>query len=365
MKTTNTFADLMQNFAIWNAAKQDHPEKYEKALTDLATAVAYSVLKKCIDTSYNPMLVQLRKELTNANKMLLALEYSTDNATDIRYNDNGDLRETTTDRDLKQASATLASETLGDGLDLVNTAVVAILEECKKANDRTIYTIYDHGDHFKKIYCSCRRPDSYNNFCGAFFGDYELECSSALDDIEWLEIPYEIRRLKRKVWIKSNESVNGWETVETTPIQEIFKAVRRSIMNSRAAAADPRNGYSYISELATDPESGESCEIYRRLNKYADLGDTSDYAAGGLYSVGNDVVDRYDAIIFSLNLSKKQAAVLKLRERGYNNKAIATYLGVTENSVKGAMTQVKEKARAQGLEPSSKGEKIPKRKHYK
>jgi hypothetical protein len=49
---------------------------------------------------------------------------------------------------------------------------------------------------------------------------------------KFLENTYEVRRLKKKVRIKSADSVNGWETVETSPIKEVYKAVRREIANS-------------------------------------------------------------------------------------------------------------------------------------
>ena len=90
--------------------------------------------------------------------------------------------------------------------------------------------------------------------------------------VEFMESPYKERRLKKKVWIKKADSVNGWETVETTPIQEVYKSVRREIENSRAMSTDARNGYTYLEEIAQDGETGEKTQVYKRLIKYADLG---------------------------------------------------------------------------------------------
>lgn len=61
----------------------------------------------------------------------------------------------------------LTQQILGDGLDLVNTAIVSLLDECTKVDTTA------------------------ENF---------------------LETVYTVRRLKKKVWIKVEDSVNGWET---------------------------------------------------------------------------------------------------------------------------------------------------------
>lgn len=321
----SSFATLMEHFAALHdtttTTTPDPRPEYANALTDIATAVTYSVLKKCIDpqlhntngkvsdSGYNTALVNIRRDIARARDTLDATRYSTDSATVLTYNDNGDLTKVIIDRHLNRASGALASATIGDGLDLVNTAVVAILDECAKQADRD--------------------PDMPTD----------------------LERPYTVRRLKRKVWIRSADSIGGWETVETSPIREVYRRVRRAIMSSRAVQLDPRNGYSYIADIATDPDSEATAAIYKRLAKYADLGGyaTDFNGACTFYTVDKETADRYDDMVASLNLTKKQAQVLELKQRGYGNKAIATYLGVTENSVKGAVAEIRRKARKAGL----------------
>lgn len=311
--TRKAFSALLETYA--NESTDTTTATYAAALTDLATAVAYSVLKKCINTGYNETLVTVRSELTSARRTLESIDYCNEHAAALTYNDNGDLTEKTLDNDLKKALTKLASVTIGDGLDLVNTAIVAILDETKK----------------------------------------QVARGESVD----LERPYTVRRLKKKVWIKSADSVNGWETVETTPIREIYKAVRRYITQTSAMSTDPRNGYSYIQDMSYDSETGESETIYRRLTKYANLGGYAcDYnGAMTFYTVDNETVDRYDSMVESLNLTKKQATVLSLKMGGYGNKAIATYLGCTENSIKGAFTEIRRKAKRVGLDPTVKSEK--------
>lgn len=303
-----TFSTLLETYASEHE-KGTNTSTYTQALENLAYAVAYSVLKKCIDTSYNETLVSIRYELTRDKHALNNVIHCSEHATKLAYNDNGDLVQVTLDSDCKKALATLTSVTLGDGLDLVNDAIIAILEETEK----------------------------------------QLARGEKLD----LEKVYTVRRLNKKVWIKSADSVNGWETVETTPIREIYKAVRRSINSSRALATDPRNGYSYIEDLSKDNETGETTTIYRRLTKYADLGGyATDYNnACTFYTVDSETVKDVDDLLTSLNLTKRQAQILELRQRGYGYKAIATYLGVTQRAVAKTVQAIQTKALAIGLEP--------------
>lgn len=301
-----TYEDLLTNYALQANTDRSTPE-YADSLTDLATAIAYSVLKKCIDTGYNDTLVSIRNDLSAARATLTNTVYAADHATDLAYNADGDMETVTVDTDSMTALTTLARQTLGDGLDLVNTAIVAILEETARQ-----------------------------------------DASRELID---LERPYTVRRLKRKVWIKEPDS-KAWETVQTLPIKEIYRAVRRYIMDSKAGQV-AQNGYCYLEDLTYDQVSGDSATVYRRLTKYADLGGyVTDYnGAMTVYTVDTDTVDQYDAMVGKLNLTAKQAKVLKLREQGHGYKAIATALGITENSVKGAMTEIKRKAKRIGLDP--------------
>lgn len=300
--TPTTFADTVE---AYNA----DPES-AKTLTDLATATTFAVLKKVINTTGNPMLQTVRKELTRDLHDLDRLAYSNDNATRLAFNGGGDLVSEVLDPALVKAAADLAGLSLGDGLDLVNDAVVAILSERAKQADR------DPG--------------------------------LPLD----MERPYTIRRLKRKVWIKTAESAKAWETVETTPIQEVYKAIRRSIDNSRSMQTDPRNGYTYIADLATDPESGDQTAIYRRMPKYADLGGhVCDFNGKETVATTADheTVESLDRLVAAMNLSDREATVLKYRLSGYGKKAIATAMGLSESSVATMQRRIKDKATASGL----------------
>ena len=269
----------------------------------------YSVLKKCIDTGYNETIVSIRHELTRDKNILNTIEHCNLNAYHLTYNDNGDMIAETKDINCRDALNALARQALGDGLDIVDNAILAIMEETAK---------------------QIERGETVN-----------------------LETPYTVRRLKKKVWIKTADSVNGWETVETTPIREIYKSVRRSINDSKALATDARNGYTYIESFSEDRETGEIETIYRRMTKYADLGGYAcDFnKACTLYSADAQTVEDTDELINRMNLTKKQAQVLNLRQSGYGYKAIATYLGVTQRAVAKTVEAIQKKALAIGLQP--------------
>lgn len=316
-KTTTTetrnFTDLLRQYE-----KEYNNDKtsvaFSNVLDELATAVAYSVIKKCLDpqrkgrkdgqvsnSGCNTQLDEVKRSIYRDKNTLANIDYSCKQAFVTVYNEDGDRQTKTKDSDYRYAYNKLSQQTLGDGLDIVHVAMVALLDESEKA-DRT-----------------------KENF---------------------LENTYNVRRLKKKVWIKSEDSINGWETVETSPIKEVYKAVRREVANNRSLNIDPSNGYLYLEDLATDEESNEETTIYRRLNKFSDLaGNVTDFNGAVKFETvdANSVTD-YDTMVEKLELTARQAKILELRMGGYGYVAIATYLGVNEKSVRDVLKTVQKKA---------------------
>lgn len=310
---TRNFTDLLRQYE-----KEYNRDKtsvaFSNVLDELATAVAYSVIKKCLDpqrkgrkdgqvsnSGCNTQLDEVKRSIYRDKNTLANIDYSCKQAFATVYNEDGDRQTKTKDSDYRYAYNKLSQQTLGDGLDLVHVAMVALLDESEKA-DRT-----------------------RENF---------------------LENTYEVRRLKKKVWIKSADSVNGWETVETSPIREVYKAVRREVANSRSLNIDPSNGYLYLEDLATDEESHEETTIYRRLNKFSDLaGNVTDYNGAVTFeTVDSASADKYENMVDALELTARQAKVLELRMGGYGCVAIGTYLGVKEESVMSVLKTIQKKA---------------------
>lgn len=316
-KTTTTetrnFTDLLRQYE-----KEYNNDKtsvtFSNVLDELATAVAYSVIKKCLDpqrkgrkdgqvsnSGCNTQLDEVKRSIYRDKNTLANIDYSCKQAFVTVYNEDGDRQTKTKDSDYRYAYNKLSQQTLGDGLDLVHVAMVALLDESEKAD--------------------CTKEN-------------------------FLENTYNVRRLKKKVWIKSEDSINGWETVETSPIKEVYKAVRREVANNRSLNIDPSNGYLYLEDLATDEESNEETTIYRRLNKFSDLaGNVTDFNGAVKFETvdANSVTD-YDTMVEKLELTARQAKILELRMGGYGYVAIATYLGVNEKSVRDVLKTVQKKA---------------------
>ena len=310
-QTANTnFETLMTNFCD-EYRKDSTSAKFTEVTTDLATAVAYSVIRKCLDpqaksgktsnSGCDPQLEEVKRSIYRDTNTLKNIDYSCKEAFTTVYNEDGDRQTKTKDSDYRYAYNKLTQKTLGDGLDLVNTAIVSLLDECTKVDTTT------------------------GNF---------------------LETVYTVRKLKKKVWIKVSDSVNGWETVETSPIREVYKAVRREVANNRSLNIDPSNGYLYLEDLAKDEESNEEATVYRRLNKYTDLaGNVTDFnGAVKFETVDSGSVADYDKMTEALELTARQAQVLQLRMSGYGCVAIGTYLGVKEESVRSVLQTIQKKA---------------------
>lgn len=304
---------------------------YGPALMDLSTVFAYSVVNKCIDpqrktaadldsisdNGLNPAMVALKRGIAadrhNLDNIAAAAAIATRNA----YNGEGDVTLETADADAAAAVVELIGDTLSDGIDLVQTAAAAILEQA--------------ADH-------AAAPG-------------------------WLDTPYTVRRLSRKVYIRETDSA-AYREEQTTPAQEVYRAVRRAVQESRAVQTDPRNGYTYIEDITADGLD----TIYYRLQKYADLGgyarngqytDTLPGSPAGYgqgadhYTADRQTVTEYNDILDRLNLTDRQAQVLRLRMQGKGYKAIATYLGVTQRAIAKTMEQVQKKALAIGLTPAN------------
>lgn len=309
----------------------DSGKDYGPALLDLSTVFAYSVVNKCIDpqrktaadrdsisdNGQNPAMIALKRGIAADRRTLDNTNAAANVATRATLNKDGDPVTETADSDAAAAVAALLDETLTDGIDLVQTAAVALLEQAA-----------DHADG----------PG-------------------------WLDRPYTVRRLSRRVYIRTEDSA-AYRDDETTPAQEVYRAVRRAVQESRAVQTDPRNGYTYIEDLTADGLD----TIYYRLHKYADLGgyahngqdgdrlpgSPAGYGQSGEhYTADRQTVTDYNAIMKQLNLTDRQALILRLRMQGKGNKAIATYLGVTYQAVQNTLAKIQKKAVAIGLTPTN------------
>lgn len=325
-ETAKTFADLLRDYEratrnyLQRPCKETERERTETAKT-LAAACTFAVLKKIEAASGNKVITGLRRDLArdlnNANNLANSIQ----NATETKYNADGERITRVKDKDLNETSADLTAETISDASDLLQTALLTIYAETAKIQE--------------------------------IYADYFWIIGADNKPFPFMEFPYTTRRLKRKVWIKAAESKNGWETVETTAIREVYKAVRRDIESNRSMQI-ANNKYCYIADLATDEESGDEEAIYRRLPKYSRLAEeTTDYNGKVIaITADKESAETADRLVKSLKLSKQQATILQYRMSGYGYKAIATALGVRSANIQTQCKRIAEKAIASGLFPA-------------
>ena len=280
------------------------------ALLTLSAAVAHSVIRKLIDpqrkaaadrdsvsdSGCNPAMLSLRRGLTADVALLDNLTTAANAATVCKYNPDGDMTTATVDAAALDAVDALSGETLSDGIDLAQTAALAILEQA--------------AEH-------ATAPG-------------------------WLDAPYTVRRLSRRVYVRLTDSA-AWADVETTPIQEVYRAVRRAVQESRAVQTDPRNGYVYIEAM----DERTTDRLFYRAAKWADVGGTD---SAGNYTGDYETLREMERLTARLVLTDRQAQVLRLRVQGHGDKAIATYLGVTYQAVAKVRKAIQDKARDAGLE---------------
>lgn len=267
----------------------------------------------------NPALLQLRREVFADVAALDNLRDAMDAAIATRYNDNGDMVTEVVDRDAWARADVLSRNRLGDGMDLVQDAILELLEQQEAGRDAG----------------------------GA----------------GWLDMEYTVRKLDRRVLIREDESA-AYHDAETTPAQAIFQTVRRSIADSRAMQTDPRNGYTYIEELTADGLD----TVYRRIGKYSDLcgyahnGQISDmagapagwYGGDGLATADRQTVGNMAKLLERLNLTDRQAQILKYRMQGMGYKAIATRIGTSFECVRITLKRMQKRLEEIGITPDEK-----------
>lgn len=312
-QTVITFDELKRQYEQTTADGKDNTNE----LYELAQAVAHSVINKCLDpqrktaadrekvsnNGYSPAMVAVKRGISADVDTLDNTRRVSDLALHTEYTADGELV-TKEDKTLAAEWDKLTRDTLTDGIDLVQTAALAILEQTAAAADVTAAA--------------------------------------------WLDREMTVRELSRRVYIRADDSAAYRDRV-TTPIQEVYREVRRAVQNSRAIQTDPRNGYTYIEDMTADPDNGKLETIYRRMGKYADMGG---YDVHGTYTADKQTAADFDNVLAALNLTERQAAVVRLRMQGNGYKAIATYFGVSQRAIAKTFEGIQKKAAAIGFTPA-------------
>lgn len=345
--------------AHWNATLSRYESAYSvrnastesafvAALMDAAKAIASSVINKTVDpqrktapdmvkkalassdpnarkkaisnSGYNPAMVNLRREIwsdTAALDNLHAAAAAAFSGVVVPNKDGVEVyKRIAADATAAAMWKDMEMSTLGDGIDLVQAAAAALLQQS--------------ADH-------------------------------AGDAPGWMEAEYTALHIKRRVLIQVEDTA-AWEEVVTAPIREAFRAVRRVVAASRAVTADPRCKYCYVEDMAATPDDSSTLEVvYYRLHKYADIGGyahTGHFDMGGNdphdghYTVNAAALMDYNDALERLNLTDRQAEIVRLRMEGYGYDAISSFLGVKKTTVTSYLGRLREKCVSMGFIPS-------------
>ena len=267
---------------------------YEKELQTLSQAICFSVLKKLLDKASDTdckKLTQLRREiipsisnLENVNRLS-----STDGA--LTYDKNGNMK-FKHDAITENAISTLIQSRLGDGLDLVQECNAFILEE--KRTGLSLEETYAKTAPKKHIFTE-----------NAYYTDADL---------------------------------TDTRQYETTGIQETYRHIRKYIQKNGGVKACI-SMYTYVDIDGVD-------DAYIRLGKCADIGGrVCDFnGKETAYTATICDVEKRKEMIQKLNLTPKQAQILKYLEMGMQQKLIAQKLGITQMAVYDMIQRIRKKA---------------------
>ena len=301
----NSFTSLVRAYELSCINHEDIIETVQK----LSEACVLSVLRKLYSVSGQEVMAELRYGILHdidsfgkIHRINKCCSYSIDIPDNCR-------EDKMTCEYIDETLIDLLRVPISDGYDLVNDAVVGILEETEKVR---------------------RRDGKLNE--------------------GFLEKSYTEHRLKNKVHIKNENSANGYETVETTPLKEVYKMIRRSACNLPAVQYS-ENKYVYMDDVTVDGEIKEA--YFRPVSEYKSIacGEIDIAEMPNRYDtqvrqkmIILEKADDIDDIVKSLDLSERQFLVLKYRLDGYGYKAIATATGIDKNNVLRVCKQIRKKA---------------------
>lgn len=282
----NTLNGVIASDLCYLSSYESMKEESTKAIIDVARFDALSVLKKL-----SIVVSGKSANLTNGESLVLTSFLKSFNPCD-----NGRLMENMKKallRDLYNIENRVNmddkesnfSDTLSDGMDIMQECILSILEGVQSAIEN-----------------------------GAIDGNI-------------LEMKQEKTVQNMKVVIKDKESKAFLKDIETNIQRETFRRARRCVENNQRI--DKRNMYIYLDAILED-ESGECYTYYNRLAKYIDI------------ETEQEKID-FDELVNVLKFSKQQLEILELRMCGYGAKAIATYKGVKVENVKLQLRRMREK----------------------
>lgn len=190
----------------------------------------------------------------------------------------------------------------GEGMDFVNVAIVAFLNEEKKAHERNV------------------------NTC-----------------IFWTQKEYSEMDIDKRVIIQRDDSAKKREFTRI-PAKVVYQKLREYIVSNRGVRIDEK--HVFIEEIVQN-ENGTEEQLYHRLKN------GMQFAYYDYTEMHENTCNLLQASIviqsFLDTLTAKEQKVLDLRMQGHGYKAIASYSGVTQRAIAKTTYSLQKKAEKAGL----------------
>ena len=324
-KTANTTTTNLEELKRKAEAEAIGGFTATEATYDLARALSAAVLKKVADpqrkaapereavsdNGCSPAIAYLRRGVQADVALLDRTARAAEAATAISWTRDGRAVTETVDKAAAQALTDCMGETLTDGMDLVQAAALALVEWARWMEER-----------------------------GALVAGY-------LDSI------VTARKPSRRV-VYDPHDVPEMVEYDTSPVREVFRAVRREVEAARAPRDEGAFGYTYT---PLDVEGADG--ILFRSVRYAGLaGECSHgtHSAAGLPPVatGSEWETKHMfELIDGMDLTHRQRDLLELRLAGASTQQIADRRGVTRQAVEHSLGRIRARALAAGLSPDT------------
>lgn len=317
---------------------------FVECLYSLASLVVNSVLKKAYNVSCNPNIEKYRSQHDLAT--LDDLKYCAENSTVTIYDKKGNSHREIIDKDLYNGIRDNI-QNFDEKQLMIENVVSYILEYCTRLTLTEIRFCKVNKNGVEKNFLTrlgnYKRPSTkvyITDFCGVY--DYAFDKGKTVDKIKM--------------------------TYDRINLIQLFFLKAREYIYSNDSIIELNKKYTYLDKVVID-DNGEKIECFERQMMYtpftnkAIFTDENVSLKNGKIHVDNTKADYelFKDIIEKMGLTDLQKTVLSYRIRfngSYGYKAIATACGLSANSTKSALREIRNKAKNIGIEITDKTDYI-------
>lgn len=319
VKTTDTNVNSINNLMIKIKSDYESDNLNPNELYTLATVIVLAELKNTIDPNRYRATNKTGKSITKPDGVFPLFLYNLKNTV------MGQLKQLTKKYD--------DGKTIADYISFNKKGDIVINQVKLNADlDKLYYTLHNG--------CSNDASDLIQSTVLYLLEELDYMKSNNIDSFE------RVRQAKvpnKKIYIKVEDSANYWKDIDICGIQCVYKKLRSEINGQKEIKESINNNYCYF--RYEDDDMDDNKEIYIRIPMYSTLISADAY---GLNTVSQCDHERLEELIDSLNLSDLQRSVLEIKLKhlyqNFSCRSIGTYLGVSQNSIRSALRELKRKA---------------------